>query len=283
VRSNILEIISLDANVNTSSGTTIVTFNDKFPLQNGTSIMNRYKSFIEGAYANETNTNISIVNITNSKFRILPYSLMYDYSDFDKNEIRFYNETGSADIILSYEINLKSNESLANMTLEIIPGDLGIVINVTFANATYNFSGSIARTGNSTWIFNLANSKITIKIGNNSIDTSGRYSSMIVSLAGNSTAGLITKVLFTSTEIPSIRSNIYLSVENDIIGKSYIWIVPPRKTIPTCNGHCRNLGYTLGTCRANKQQCGNNGEDYQPRGDIYCTGGPQEDTCCCRS
>lgn len=51
--------------------------------------------------------------------------------------------------------------------------------------------------------------------------------------------------------------------------------------ISSCSEYCLTVGYSLGTCRQNTQQCTNNSEDHKPAGDQYCTGGPDEDTCCC--
>jgi len=49
-----------------------------------------------------------------------------------------------------------------------------------------------------------------------------------------------------------------------------------------CNNYCMGLGYSSGICRRNSQQCSNNGEVWESDGDVYCTGGPSSDTCCCR-
>ena len=49
----------------------------------------------------------------------------------------------------------------------------------------------------------------------------------------------------------------------------------------TCAGYCHSLGYTNGACRANAQQCTNNGEVNEVGGNQYCNGGPSADTCCC--
>jgi len=54
-------------------------------------------------------------------------------------------------------------------------------------------------------------------------------------------------------------------------------------SITTCDEYCTSVGYSSGTCRQNTQQCANNDEDYKPAGDQYCTGGANEDTCCCVS
>ncbi len=56
----------------------------------------------------------------------------------------------------------------------------------------------------------------------------------------------------------------------------------PTPTPVTCASYCLSLGgYTTGTCRQNTAQCAANGETYESGGDIYCTGGPSADTCCC--
>lgn len=49
----------------------------------------------------------------------------------------------------------------------------------------------------------------------------------------------------------------------------------------SCAQFCQTLGYSDGTCRQTIRKCGQNGEDYQSEGDLYCTGGAQADTCCC--
>ncbi|MCR4328494.1 MAG: four helix bundle protein [Patescibacteria group bacterium] len=48
----------------------------------------------------------------------------------------------------------------------------------------------------------------------------------------------------------------------------------------SCNEHTIQEGYSAGTCRANSQQCANNGETYLSTGDVYCTDGASVDTCC---
>lgn len=54
-----------------------------------------------------------------------------------------------------------------------------------------------------------------------------------------------------------------------------------RPSANTCQEYCATIGYSTGTCRAASQQCTNNNEDYKPAGNQYCTGGANEDTCCC--
>lgn len=54
----------------------------------------------------------------------------------------------------------------------------------------------------------------------------------------------------------------------------------PTPTPTTCNTYALSQGYSAGTCRANVQQCTNNGETHLSPGDVYCTGGASADTCC---
>ena len=52
-------------------------------------------------------------------------------------------------------------------------------------------------------------------------------------------------------------------------------------TVPaTCSEYAVGQGYSGGTCRQNIQQCTNNSETYLLGGDVFCTGGPNADTCC---
>lgn len=55
----------------------------------------------------------------------------------------------------------------------------------------------------------------------------------------------------------------------------------PTVAITTCALYCQSLTYSGGTCRQNVSQCNNHGETHQSGGDVYCTGGPFADTCCC--
>lgn len=49
----------------------------------------------------------------------------------------------------------------------------------------------------------------------------------------------------------------------------------------TCPSYCVTNGYGTGTCRQNAGQCTSHGETNLPAGNVYCTGGPNADTCCC--
>ncbi len=51
----------------------------------------------------------------------------------------------------------------------------------------------------------------------------------------------------------------------------------------TCDDVCKNADYDGGVCRRNARDCRRNNEDHLSAGDQYCTGGPKEDTCCCRN
>ena len=49
----------------------------------------------------------------------------------------------------------------------------------------------------------------------------------------------------------------------------------------TCSSYCQSIGYAGGTCRRNPNRCLRQGEIHEPGGDGYCTGGSQDNTCCC--
>jgi len=52
--------------------------------------------------------------------------------------------------------------------------------------------------------------------------------------------------------------------------------------ITSCAGRCWSEGYSDGVCRQEQPKCDQNGEIYVSSGDVYCTGGSQSDTCCCK-
>lgn len=50
-----------------------------------------------------------------------------------------------------------------------------------------------------------------------------------------------------------------------------------------CTSYCQSLGtYTTGTCDPSAASCVAHGGTHQAGGDVYCTGGPSANTCCCQ-
>lgn len=56
-------------------------------------------------------------------------------------------------------------------------------------------------------------------------------------------------------------------------------LTPP--PLYTCTQFCISQGYVNGACARNAGACSSAGYSYVGGGDIYCTGGPSADTCCC--
>ena len=56
---------------------------------------------------------------------------------------------------------------------------------------------------------------------------------------------------------------------------------PPDPNQESCTDFCQGSGYSSGTCRANPNQCTDNGETYESGGDAGCPGDANSDTCCC--
>jgi len=48
----------------------------------------------------------------------------------------------------------------------------------------------------------------------------------------------------------------------------------------SCSSYCATIGYSAGICRASAGACTQT-ETYEAGGDLQCTGGPSQDTCCC--
>lgn len=62
---------------------------------------------------------------------------------------------------------------------------------------------------------------------------------------------------------------------------SYLSNWQETRRVASCLEYCKIRGFSAGTCRRNVQACSQNGEINKSDGDLYCTGGSQEDTCCC--
>ena len=65
-------------------------------------------------------------------------------------------------------------------------------------------------------------------------------------------------------------------------GSKYDTCCCGNEEVKTCAEVCQDLGYDDGTCRRNARACRRNNETHERDGDPYCTGGPREDTCCCK-
>lgn len=69
--------------------------------------------------------------------------------------------------------------------------------------------------------------------------------------------------------------------ENEVRFFTYLTNWSETSLLETCVSYCQSIGYADGTCRKNVGACKLNGETNESSGNIYCTGGLQEDTCCC--
>ncbi len=79
-----------------------------------------------------------------------------------------------------------------------------------------------------------------------------------------------------TTEVVSF--NMTLISERYVLRSDFSMAIP----LPTCDYYCISLDYDYGNCEQNEAgQCKIKEGDYQAGGDVYCTGGPEEDTCCC--
>ncbi|MBL7169648.1 MAG: hypothetical protein ISS48_01345 [Candidatus Aenigmarchaeota archaeon] len=96
---------------------------------------------------------------------------------------------------------------------------------------------------------------------------------------GNMVADRGYTLSFNFTNITDLAVfNITLMSERYTLRSEFSETIPQ----PTCNGYCVYSGYSSGVCEQNPLgQCASKGGDWQSDGDVYCTGGEDEDTCCC--
>lgn len=136
------------------------------------------------------------------------------------------------------------------------------------------------------------NSNIWSLSGTSDLDPSGKYTRVItIEPVNRNISGDISATGNIDSNTYLISSNVSWNFtplrQNDITVKKYLtnWQLATGNTTSTpptatCADLCISLNYSSGTCRANTNQCNQNGETYQSSGDIYCTGGGS-DTCCC--
>lgn len=129
----------------------------------------------------------------------------------------------------------------------------------SFANLTIGTYG-LAISGLNTWIFS------------GSSDITDIFTRQIIIASAGTNRLQVTSTVTWQQDLQRSGSVSLVTYLNN-------WIPP---VVANCTSFCQAVGaYTTGTCRATPAQCTANGETYQSGGDIYCTGGPSADTCCC--
>lgn len=231
VETDIEDILKLSVSIEESSSYVIVSFRDYLPLKDGANTMEDYEDFMEDFYAWEIGADLSLSWLQDSRFTIKPYEIFYGYPSFDKGAIWIYNESGNADAVERYVVEIDFDENLANVVNKSISGDLEVVLDAKFANTEYSTSISVARNDSSSWIFNFmdGNNSLYLNFGNNSIDGGIRNSSMIVNITGDAEGEITTKIFLDKvSEEVGVTSSIYLWLKNKVTRGDYIWLAELR-------------------------------------------------------
>lgn len=231
VETDIEDILRISASTERSGGYVMVSFRDYFPLKDGANTMRDYEDFIEKLYAPEIRANLSISGLSDSEFTVEPYDLIYGYPSYDKGLIWVYNESGNADAVERYVVEVDFDENLMGVVNQSTSGDLEVVIDARFANTHYVSSASIARNDSSYWYFNFmdCNCSLSLKFGNNTINGETRNSSMIANLTGDAGGYITTKIFLDEVnEDVGVASSIYLWLKNKVTRGDYVWLVESR-------------------------------------------------------
>lgn len=272
IRADIEDMVRISVTVNQTADT--VAFTDHFPFDNGTGILPEYETFINTTYAKHVNSNITLGNLSNSTFTVLPYGLKYEYNHFNKTILRIYNTSANADDVTGYNSTLVFYENVISITESTSAGALNFYLNATFANDTHEFSGNVARDANSTWFFEFGDSNFTLHVGINSINGEDKNSTLVYVINGTQVDS-VNVVEFTSTEdIIGVKSSIYINILDKVKRSDYLWITPPTFEKPTCPQACSIAGYFTSMCRI---KCGGQYTVYEPRGNADCA----SKICCC--
>jgi len=138
------------------------------------------------------------------------------------------------------------------------------------------------------WMGSTGGENITrIIIGGTTVWTGSQPTGSILDISDYSVATTSGVVNINTIDFDDQMNNAELDFEftfvDESVNKSYLALTPIviTPTPSTCSSYCVSNGYMSGTCRANTNQCTSNGEIYKSGGDVFCTGGASEDTCCC--
>ncbi|MFH0860378.1 MAG: hypothetical protein V1921_04200 [Candidatus Altiarchaeota archaeon] len=225
IRSDFEDITGITVTVNQTSDT--ITISDRFPLENGTGLFERYESFINTTYAGKWNTNITLANVGDPAFWIFPYWLKYEYDSLNKTLLRVYNASGNADYVAGYNITLVFHGNIVNVSESTNGGTFEFYLNATFANGSHAFSGNIARDQNSTWFFDFGTSNFTMQAGKNVIAGEERNSTLSYRINGSEVTSQIA-IKFQATEANiGMRPNLFINITDKVKKADYVWITPP--------------------------------------------------------
>ncbi|MBN2014240.1 MAG: hypothetical protein JW778_03580 [Candidatus Altiarchaeota archaeon] len=228
VETDVEDMLGISASIERAGGHITVSFKDNLPLKNGANTMILYKDFIEDHYSQEIGADLTITGLSDPRFTIKPYDIVYGYPSFDKEEIQVYNKSGDAAAIEKYVIEIDFDENLAGVVNQSASGDLEVVINAKFANTEHSSSISVARNDTSSWTFNFlnCNCSLFLSFGGNMIDGENRDSSMTAKVTGNTQGHVTTNIVLEEVEEDvGVTSSIYLRLENKLTREDYIWLI----------------------------------------------------------
>jgi len=127
ITTDLLDYLELSVNVESNSTHTILNISDSLisPYANPVSMLNEYKSFINGTYSNQTNlldpsTNLSIISLNTTGFENSP-------------SLQFINSNSSLNLRYGYN-NLSKNELIINGSSLLRDYSLTMVLNNTCLN-----------------------------------------------------------------------------------------------------------------------------------------------------
>ncbi len=223
VRADVEDIWGLEASV-ARDGNATVWFRDTVPAEELSSTLAGYEGFIENNYSDKISSNLSLSGLNGTELSIESTGIIYGYSSMNKTSIRVYNASGQNSSVQKYSIVLNSDRYLSNVVDSSTGGDLGVEISGTFANTNYTASLTVSRTGSSSWLFNLTNSNVTVRIGRNSIDGQTRDSSMVMNVSGSAEVDADTGIELLTNESVGVKSSIYLTMIDKITRQDYIWL-----------------------------------------------------------
>lgn len=148
--------------------------------------------------------------------------------------------------------------------------------NQSYANLVNSTGTGVALSGG-VWTFSGSNTTFdkytrVLTVADVQRDTNGN-----IVVSGGTTDTDTKKIISTVTwNVNSARSN-------SVVLTSYLTNWRKVTAITDCSLYCQSVdSYIVGTCRENTVQCTHYGETYEAGGDIYCTGGPSANTCCCK-
>lgn len=192
IRHDLFELLEVNVTKADFDNFTVIMFEEELPATGVRNQLKAYENYVENTHTSEVSTQLDervgspagadvSMSLSRSSFFLEPYSYLYEYDTFSKDEIYIYPQDNNSNL-LGLVVNLSIAEDINNLSANIIPGDLPVRIVIDSGNLDYDNTTNISRTEESVWMFNRSGEFVTIRAGMTDVNGKNLNSTCTINL-----------------------------------------------------------------------------------------------------